>query len=97
MDDRCLERGELTCFGVSRFDCEARWLERETHNLTSEYIKVTVYMNGSERPLITRYLPVSLSLRKIKQAVAHHILEEIKKMHDAVHQYWKQPPFSKEG
>jgi len=95
MSDRCLNRDELVCFGVSRFDCVAQRLERKTHGLTSEYIIVKVYI-GDSRVLITRYLPVSMSFREIKKAMAHHILGEIKKMHDAVHQYWKQPPFSKE-
>jgi hypothetical protein len=94
MGDRCfLERGELACFGVSRFNCKARRCERKTHSLTAEYIEVTVYMGGSKTPLIMRQLPVSMSFREIKRQAALLILEEIEKMCDSVRQYWKQPPF----
>ena len=94
MDNRCLERNELACFGVSRFDCKAQRDERKTHSLTSEYVKVTVHMN--DKLLITRHLPVNMSLREIKRAVAFHILGELEKMLETVYQYWEQPPFPRE-
>jgi len=89
MDDRCLERNELACFGVSYFDCEVRRHERKTDNLTAEYIEVTVCMSDSKIPLMVRQLPVNMSFREIKRKVALHILEEIAEIEGVVGKFYR--------
>ena len=90
MDNRCLEREELVCFGVSHFDCKVQRRDRKTHSLTSEYIEVKVHIGDSALPLMVRHLPASMSLREIKQATAHHILREVEGMRAVIERYWKQ-------
>lgn len=90
MNNRPIDRGGLTVFYISHFCCEARWRERKTHNLVTEYIEVQVCFDCDsdfKSPIMTKHFPVHMTLREIKCHTACCIHQKIKAIEKVIHQY----------